>query len=441
MLDPTLTVPATEEELDEFRKAWKAEVSTKKVVSKPAPADKPRSAASSASHAPILAALENLKISDATPSTREPAASSSSKDAHPTVSAIVAPAFSIRTEPLEPAMQAYIQAVSDERVGNLSAAIRGYREATRLDRDIDIKFRNWHRSLPSERKEREERHDPNAEFYTYYHLGQNDEHVTALPADQPVSEVIERFKGENVSFVRDKEGKRSLVLDLPYEIVTQILRWVILRDQGAVARLSLVSKKSAVMCYEQSIWRFMCERMHGPTKGLRGLTEELNLSYGNDWLKMWLDKPRLRRDGLYISRVNYIRQGQAESFYAPVHLVTYFRFFRFWGDGRCAMWTTTTEPSIAVKQMSMETRQKGWMGGGYVLTGKTVHVELKDPDRPRHVFKCTLTLSSTKRGRHNKLAWVEYWVEKVNDPNFKSDIPLTSLKPFIFSRVKSYRVI
>ena len=58
------------------------------------------------------------------------------------------------------------------------------------------------------------------------------------------------------------------------------------------------NRKAAVMCYEQSIWRFMWERIHGPTKGLRGLVEELKLSYGNDWLKMWLDKPRLRRDGV-----------------------------------------------------------------------------------------------------------------------------------------------
>ena len=106
-------------------------MTTKNAAPKPAPTDTTQSTAGSASHTPIIAALDNLKISDATSLLREPAVSSSLKNPHvsnPIAPAVVATESALRSEQLEPAMRAYIQAVSDERVGNLSAAIRGYRE-------------------------------------------------------------------------------------------------------------------------------------------------------------------------------------------------------------------------------------------------------------------------------------------------------------------------
>lgn len=51
---------------------------------------------------------------------------------------------------------------------------------------------------------------------------------------------------------------------------------------------------------------------------------------GVSWRDTFLGAPRLRTDGLYVSRNTYIRTGLTEWKYKnPVHVVTYFRYWRF----------------------------------------------------------------------------------------------------------------
>ncbi|KAJ3042528.1 hypothetical protein HDV00_007062 [Rhizophlyctis rosea] len=231
MLDPTLKTLATEEELDEFRKQWKAEVSSKKTTQKQPPITTPKSSSavpiSSSSSAPAPPSLEKAVEKLSLANARSPvSAESSSKAVETKPTALSEPTSrNDHLKDLSPALRVYTQAVSDERMGNLAAAVRGYREATRMDPDVDITFRNYQRSLPSDAKE--DTHDPYAEFYTYYHYGQHDQHVSALPTDKPVSELIEQIRGADVHFIREVEGKRSFLIDLPHEIVTQILRFVV----------------------------------------------------------------------------------------------------------------------------------------------------------------------------------------------------------------------
>lgn len=49
---------------------------------------------------------------------------------------------------------------------------------------------------------------------------------------------------------------------------------------------------------------------------------------------MFLQRPHLRFDGLYVSRNTYIRTGITEwRTRNPVHMVCYFRYIRFLSDG------------------------------------------------------------------------------------------------------------
>lgn len=50
------------------------------------------------------------------------------------------------------------------------------------------------------------------------------------------------------------------------------------------------------------------------------LDNQLKL-YHNDWLTMFIQKPRIQWHGVYISRINYQRQGYGENFNQPIHLV------------------------------------------------------------------------------------------------------------------------
>lgn len=56
--------------------------------------------------------------------------------------------------------------------------------------------------------------------------------------------------------------------------------------------------------------------------------------YRFSWKRMFVHHPHLRFDGLYVSRNTYVKTGVVEfTNHKPVHLVTYFRYFRFFPDG------------------------------------------------------------------------------------------------------------
>lgn len=55
------------------------------------------------------------------------------------------------------------------------------------------------------------------------------------------------------------------------------------------------------------------------------------------WREMYLNRPRVNFNGVYISKVSYVRHGEAsfqDQFYRPYHLVIYYRLIRFFSDGK-----------------------------------------------------------------------------------------------------------
>ncbi|KAI9670335.1 MAG: hypothetical protein M1831_006549 [Alyxoria varia] len=110
-------------------------------------------------------------------------------------------------------------------------------------------------------------------------------------------------------------------------------------------------------------------------------------------------RPRLRYNGCYISVVNYQRPGAAssESQYtwtaSPIHIVTYYRYLRFFRDGTVISLLTSAEPVDVVHHMTKENIRdrerlaastlpsaimKDALGGRWRLTGKasTLPVEM-----------------------------------------------------------------
>ena len=74
------------------------------------------------------------------------------------------------------------------------------------------------------------------------------------------------------------------------------------------------------------------------------MTFTLKICCRGSWREMFLQRPHLRFDGLYVSRNTYIRTGLTEwRIKNPVHLVTYFRYLYFMPDGR---FTTRTSPEV-----------------------------------------------------------------------------------------------
>jgi F-box protein 9 len=98
-------------------------------------------------------------------------------------------------------------------------------------------------------------------------------------------------------------------------------------------------------------------------------------TYGS-WREMYLNRPRLNFDGLYISKCSYIRAGEQslDSFYRPWHLVEYFRYLRFFSDGFVVMLTTPDEPKIGVTKLKgkIDNRDPYVLKGNWTLESNKV---------------------------------------------------------------------
>ncbi|KAI8592990.1 hypothetical protein BDZ88DRAFT_405124 [Geranomyces variabilis] len=475
-------VPVGEAELSSFRNTWKAEVSAqhKAVPTDDTDGSKSGTPASSSTSAALasprkpLARKQDVAVPLSAadgPSVVPPAKSAKPASAMNDTTAFATLSKPPNTREESPAIAAYSAGTRYERMGNLAEALKFYREAHRLDPDVEKKFRE----LPP----RPLADDPSANLFTYYDLAAP---TINPPAAQTASSnsggdddsLVAQFRALNVGFSPLRPARKSKFFLLPNELISQIIVWaILLQGQSAICPLSLVSKKMFVLCAEQSVWRAVCERVHRPQQYMQDshhrhssfqnddvdsplipppLLLELP-QYNNSWSEMWRLRPRIRRDGLFISRINYVRQGQAiESYYAPVHLVSYFRYVRFFTDdeqnnnnnagmpvNRVAFWTTTLEPAAAVKLLgAQDFRQKGLMLGTYELDGRRVNLDLTAHDhRGGGVRFCAeLDVVQSRKGRMNKLVWAGYWQQKANGQ--RSDIPLATLRPFMFSKVNSF---
>ena len=112
--------------------------------------------------------------------------------------------------------------------------------------------------------------------------------------------------------------------------------------------------------------------------------------------QMWRTRPRIRFNGIYISTCNYIRAGAvapSRTWGAAVHVVTYYRYLRFFRDGRCLSLCTTHEPGEIVRQLTSDLLDK--------LTERKVVVPTGRQRKNRQVLSETREnpLDNTYKGR------------------------------------------
>jgi F-box protein 9 len=201
------------------------------------------------------------------------------------------------------------------------------------------------------------------------------------------------------------------------------------------------------------------------------LTEQLlHNTYHSSWRQMFRLRPRIRFNGCYISTVNYTRAGATSTntltWGAPVHVVTYFRYLRFFRDGTCISLLTTAEPADVVHHLTKENLHshhtsnmlpssvmKDALRGRWRLTGPassvldptTMEAETEgdlvvetDGVVPKYTYKLMLTLAHAGKGaRNNKLAWKWFGSHNKLTDDW-GEFGLKNDRAFYWSRVKSY---
>ena len=307
---------------------------------------------------------------------------------------------------------------------------------------------------------------------------------------------------------------------LPEEILTQVLTNVAVADVAGFARLALVCKRLAYLVLtEEAPWKavamqdengftamhydFACDIEGFSTEAndsiarylgsyeddpesaelppmpeeraiaFSALTEQLlHTTYASSWRQMFRSRPRIRFNGCYISTANYTRPGATSTntltWGTPVHVVTYYRYLRFFRDGTVISLLTTSEPADVVHHLIKDNLgqekgtsnalpssvMKGALSGRWRLSGPASSTKLphsnSEPEAegdlhietegvvPRLTYHLHLALAHAGKGaRNNKLAWKGFWsYNRLTDD--WGEFGLRNDRAFYWSRVRSY---
>lgn len=412
----------------------------------------------------------------------------------------------------ETALEYYEKAVDKETSGKLGDSLHLYRKAYRLDNRVDRAYREkyfpgmWKRPAGAAPAQPDS-NPPNVSAT----VPSTTHHAPDEPAAPlSLSDLIASFAGLSIEgAVAQVEGTPAPpcpISELPEEILIHILCDVAIQDVGDFVRLSQVCKRFAyLVATDNRIWRRVCQGSEFGFGGMvyhwqRGITwEELGLEDEPDedvltmeelqqrraeeseattnalfstvypsWQHMFRQRPRVRFNGCYISTVNYIRTGQSSgnhiTWNSPVHIVTYYRYLRFFRDGTVISLLTTNEPADVVHHLTKALLQQHAKNGAPHLPSAIMSqahkgrwrlsssIDNSDVDlagvegdlfvetegvAAKYLSRMELSLKSAGKSRNNKLMWKGFWYyNKLTDD--WGEFGLKNDKAYYFSRVKSY---
>ncbi|KAG8512096.1 LOW QUALITY PROTEIN: F-box only protein 9 [Galemys pyrenaicus] len=312
------------------------------------------------------------------------------------------------------ARELFLKAVEEEQNGALYEAIKFYRRAMQLVPDIEFKI-TYTRS-------------PDGDGVGNSYMEDNDD-------DSKMADLLSYFQ-QQLTFQEsvlklcqpELESSQTHISVLPMEVLMYIFRWVVSSDLDlrSLEQLSQVCRGFYICARDPEIWRLACLKVWGRSC--------IKLVPYTSWREMFLERPRVRFDGVYISKTTYIRQGEQslDGFYRAWHQVEYYRYIRFFPDGHMMMLTTPEEPlSIVPRLRTRNARTDAVLLGHYRLSQDTDNqtkvfavITKKKEEKPldykyryfRRVpvqeadqsFHVGLQLCSSGHQRFNKLIWIHH---------------------------------
>ncbi|EMD38956.1 hypothetical protein CERSUDRAFT_104245 [Gelatoporia subvermispora B] len=367
---------------------------------------------------------------------------------------------------LRAAIDLYRRAVQCEQQSNLDEALRLYRQAFRMDANVD---RAFHRLETQQLAASAAGHAPDsAGAPTRKHqkapsiTGQDavdaitrsikamDMHSSVLPdmsvtVTRSLASLVKTWSYD-VSFEPEDEREPVPIKLLPDELLVHILRTL---DVSSIERFAAVNRKARVVSLDTSIWKdFVCAVYKPPQINDDESLDDLLRNYMSDYRRLYIEHPRVRLDGVYIAVCHYIRNGLSENTWVHVsHLITYHRYLRFYPNGQVLSLLANEEhsPQQVIPLLKPTLRMKGLFIGNWNLVGNTLYItDLADPVQrpdgvagPRYTFQMILELRSRPLGRWNRLDLHTYDSVDIESGE-ATPLPLKHQRPFWFSKVRSY---
>ncbi|XP_075228192.1 F-box only protein 9 isoform X2 [Lycorma delicatula] len=345
----------------------------------------------------------------------------------------------------------FMKGVENEQAGKLYEAIQFYRKAVQLVPDIEFKLYESSKQRPPERNILENNEGEvcdNETEETQELCDDNDDDADMLIR-------LQRYVNKTRSVCcPNHEQKGTHISELPMEIIFYILRWVVSSelDLRSLEMYSEVCRGFYVCARDPEIWRLACVRVWGLNCG--------GLSVYGSWREMFISRPKLHFNGCYISKTTYLRNGEnsfQDQFYRPWHIVEYYRYLRFFPEGKVLMLTTPDDPLSSLGHLrSRSPRHQATLVGHYRLRDERVTIALHRQETHQHskmrsrrqnnkdeqTFHLELKIVTYKSRVHAQLVWAGYsvlshnWVGQETTTTF--ELAPGRFPPFWFSRVKSY---
>ncbi|KAK0173397.1 hypothetical protein PV328_006603 [Microctonus aethiopoides] len=357
----------------------------------------------------------------------------------------------------------FLKGVEFEKSGELYDAIRFYKRAVQLVPDIELRLYESSKSKISDKLENNDglKTLSSGAQNVYENVGNDDDDDDDDDNDEnDFLEQLTKNSGHNhcVCFPQHEQNAVHFSA-LPMEIVLYILRWVVSSelDLRSLEIFSRVCRGFFICARDPEIWRIACVRVWGVNCGNY---EPKYLS----WREMYINRPRLRYNGCYISKTTYMRHGEnsyQDAFYRPWHFVEYYRYIRFFPGDQVLMLTSTDDMQGCVNSLKYrEPRNTSVLIGHYKLHENTVTLVLKKPenkvnhsniywkrrrerlsDKGVRTFRVEFDIQNYHKRANWQLSWIGFNVCTQYPNGHETPICLNvcgRYPPLKFSRVKSY---
>ncbi|XP_057309780.1 F-box only protein 9-like [Hydractinia symbiolongicarpus] len=344
----------------------------------------------------------------------------------------------------------FMEGVRHERNGDVYAAVYFYRQAVHLVPDIEFKLAEYQITVESFSDDESDDDENIAKLNPNFDTSSELDSITKTFGCLHVSNLCSPRLPQQTTHISK----------LPTELLILIIKWVVSKDLdiSSLERLSLVCKWFYACARDEELWKLVCVRAWGIH------CSDVHL-YHNSWRMMFIEKPRVRYNGLYISKNSYIRYGapSLDSCYKPCYLVEYYRYLRFFTDGTILVYTSADDPQQVVHLLNRPPYRDPTVHKGYYrLTGEnTVNVFFSRTskhhsegrrrrthrdkvDVKEENFFMQLLINNTKKKRNNKLVVYHYSYEVIHrktGQSCKNDIDFKTITPFFFSPVRSYQAV
>jgi F-box protein 9 len=184
-----------------------------------------------------------------------------------------------------------------------------------LDPNIDYAYKQHYQEhiLPSIQSKTQ----PLAPEHQFKHIVPIGNEYVAPPAadtnrEDPLRALMDEFlSDEELGYLPRLEHKPVAIAKLPNEIMLHVVSYLALHSLSSIPFFALTCKKFLLYSRDPTVWQYACTAVFKEPYMTLADSKIFQASYvkkyNGNWLRMFVDRPRIRFDGVYISTCHYIR--------------------------------------------------------------------------------------------------------------------------------------